>query len=57
MHAELPEFQEREFTCPYCDKVTTVKTPMDFIFAKRVTCKHCGLEFLIENDKPKKQTN
>jgi transcription elongation factor Elf1 len=44
MHAELPEFQEREFTCPYCDKVTTVKTPMDFIFAKRVTCKHCGLD-------------
>jgi len=51
---ELPGFTERLFTCPYCNKREIVETPMDFIFAKRVTCEHCGREFIIEDDVPKK---
>jgi len=50
---ELPEFNERLFTCPHCGKETIVITPMSFLFAKRVTCNECGKEFLIENGKPK----
>jgi len=51
---ELPEFNERLFTCPLCGKETIVVTPMDYIFAKRVTCNECGKDFIIENEKPKR---
>jgi len=53
MTDELPEFNERPFTCPLCGKETVVITPMDHIFATRVTCNECGKEFSIVNDKPK----
>ena len=49
----IPQMQPHEFICPHCGKMTIVMSPMDYIFAKRVTCNECGKEFLIENDKPK----
>ena len=42
----------KQVKCPRCGKQTTVSTPMDFIFMKWASCKHCGREFLIQNDQP-----
>ena len=48
---EVPVFQGRPFLCPHCDRITAVETPMEYIFMKRVSCKHCHKQFLIRNDK------
>jgi len=50
---ETIDFQERDFTCPYCGKETAVESPMDTILIGRAICEHCGSEFLIENDLPR----
>lgn len=50
----LPDFQDRPFTCPYCDRETMVKSPMETILMGRANCEHCGRDFLIENDVPQK---
>src|SRR6266849_2956476 len=49
---ETIDFQERDFTCPYCGKETVVESPMDTILMGRAICERCGSEFLIENDVP-----
>jgi hypothetical protein len=49
---EVPTFHDRPFLCPHCNKITAVETSMKYIFLKRVSCKHCGKQFLIRNDKP-----
>jgi transcription elongation factor Elf1 len=52
---ERPVMQWKVFTCPLCGQLTGVKTPMDFILLKWVTCEECNGEFLIENNQPKHQ--
>jgi hypothetical protein len=53
--AEIIEFQERPFTCPY-GKETVIELPpqMETIMIGRETCENCRGEFLIENDVPRK---
>ena len=51
---QIPAFREHTFACPYCDKPTTVLSPMDHIFMKRPRCENCGKEFLIREHRAEK---
>jgi len=44
---------ERELLCPNCGVLTTVLTPVNFIFIRLDRCSHCGLDFIIENNVPR----
>ena len=54
MHDQLHAFQQREFTCPYCNAEFMVKNADGLRFAKRGECNDSGIEFIIENDQPNK---
>lgn len=53
----IEDFLVREFTCPYCEKPTGVRTPFQQTLMTWTMCTNCHKEFLVEDDKPTKAAN
>jgi transposase-like protein len=48
-------FDKHELECPYCQKQTLYLWPGKEIPFARVTCQHCGREFLTVQNEPRKE--
>jgi len=46
------DFDPHELDCPHCEKQTRHSWPGDTILFSTAKCEHCGLEFLVVQNKP-----
>jgi|HubBroStandDraft_4_1064222.scaffolds.fasta_scaffold54362_3 transcription elongation factor Elf1 len=46
------DFAVHEFACPHCEKQTQYSWPGSTILFSTAKCQHCGMEFLVVQNKP-----